>query len=690
MGSKIKLLSSAPTSPDTISTSPDASSSAVWDSSGTTNYEAAASYTISKTLTAGTWYYCWTINANNGWSVRMAAAKNQGSCVLYLLGKLTITQNTGVGSITVTRTSSPNAGASTGTLSNGATVYSGDVLSWSASPATGYQMSTTSGTVTVSGNTTIAPTATYATSSISATSCNIGANSTITISKQNSSLTDTVTWSCGSASGTIATKSTATSFTWTVPTSLLSQLSSTSKSTTVTLTTQTYTGDTSLGTNTCTITITGTADQLAPALSVSNSDPNGYLSTYGKYVKSKSALTVTASVTYKYSATVSSIAITANGKSQTSTSATFASGVITSANNTSITVKVTDSRGFTASYSGTIEIYDYSAPTLSGLSAFRCDESGTAADQGQYFSLTATGNITSLDGQNVMTLTYKVDDSTATALTSGETTVVGTYSYLATYTVTFTVTDSFGESLSSSIVIPTAKYVVHINAEGTGMGIFKAAEEAGAVQVDGYVEVTTPDASEDSEKVATTEWVRTALLNMIYPVGSIYMSVNSTSPASFLGGTWQRIQDRFLLAAGSTYTAGATGGSSSRTLTVDNMPAHTHSRGTMEITGNMPTRTFYISSPETIASSFVTDWPAVGSSDDTDRGAFSITSELFPGNHDGIQGLYNTPSSSTYTKYQLNFKASDSWTGETSSAGSGSSFSCMPPYIAVYIWQRTA
>ena len=51
------------------------------------------------------------------------------------------------------------------------------------------------------------------------------------------------------------------------------------------------------------------------------------------------------------------------------------------------------------------------------------------------------------------------------------------------------------------------------------------------------------------------------ILNMIYPVGSIYMSTNNVSPATFIGGQWERIQDRFLLSAGSTYTAGNTGGS---------------------------------------------------------------------------------------------------------------------------------
>ena len=63
----------------------------------------------------------------------------------------------------------------------------------------------------------------------------------------------------------------------------------------------------------------------------------------------------------------------------------------------------------------------------------------------------------------------------------------------------------------------------------------------------------------------------------IYPVGSIYISVISASPAELFGGTWEQIKDRFLLAAGNTYTAGSTGGEATHTLTVDEMPKHRHS-----------------------------------------------------------------------------------------------------------------
>lgn len=55
---------------------------------------------------------------------------------------------------------------------------------------------------------------------------------------------------------------------------------------------------------------------------------------------------------------------------------------------------------------------------------------------------------------------------------------------------------------------------------------------------------------------------RKTILDYIYPIGSIYMSVNSTSPETLFGGVWERLQDRFLVGAGDLYTAGNTGGKS--------------------------------------------------------------------------------------------------------------------------------
>lgn len=57
------------------------------------------------------------------------------------------------------------------------------------------------------------------------------------------------------------------------------------------------------------------------------------------------------------------------------------------------------------------------------------------------------------------------------------------------------------------------------------------------------------------------------IFDMIYPVGSIYISVNTVNPSVLFGGTWEPIQDRFLLGTGSTYSAGSTGGETNHTLT---------------------------------------------------------------------------------------------------------------------------
>ncbi len=66
------------------------------------------------------------------------------------------------------------------------------------------------------------------------------------------------------------------------------------------------------------------------------------------------------------------------------------------------------------------------------------------------------------------------------------------------------------------------------------------------------------------------------LHNEAYPMGAIYMSTVNTSPASLFGGEWERIKDRFLLSAGDMYAQGAIGGSATHTLTVAQMPFHTH------------------------------------------------------------------------------------------------------------------
>lgn len=79
-----------------------------------------------------------------------------------------------------------------------------------------------------------------------------------------------------------------------------------------------------------------------------------------------------------------------------------------------------------------------------------------------------------------------------------------------------------------------------------------------------------------NEKADEISVAASSIAEMIYPVGSIYMSVSSTNPAMLFGGTWEKIEGKFLLASGGGYDTGSTGGEAVHTLTVDEMPAHNH------------------------------------------------------------------------------------------------------------------
>ncbi len=153
------------------------------------------------------------------------------------------------------------------------------------------------------------------------------------------------------------------------------------------------------------------------------------------------------------------------------------------------------------------------------------------------------------------------------------------------------------------------------------------------------------------------------VFNSIYPIGSLYWSKQPTEPSTLFGGTWARIKDKFIFAAGDSHAAGEVGGEESHTLTIEETPAHTHTRGTMNITG-------------TIGSS------SAGGHFEDFSGAFYST--------DAAKRKVANTSSSTYDNITdvAGFEASKSWTGETSSVGSGEAHNNMPPYVTYYCWER--
>ena len=157
------------------------------------------------------------------------------------------------------------------------------------------------------------------------------------------------------------------------------------------------------------------------------------------------------------------------------------------------------------------------------------------------------------------------------------------------------------------------------------------------------------------------------LLQALYPKGSIYMSMDSTNPETFIGGKWTQISNKFLYCA--TTDSTKTGGSDTVTLTTDNLPSHNHSAivtcGTASINHRHGIYNIY------------------DNQDLNQHIKYSGWNSSIP--DDGG----NKYSRTTYTNYS-DPKHTHNISCSIGNTGGGKSFSILPSYIKIYCWYRTA
>ena len=218
-----------------------------------------------------------------------------------------------------------------------------------------------------------------------------------------------------------------------------------------------------------------------------------------------------------------------------------------------------------------------------------------------------------------------------------------------------------------------------------------------------YVGTTAPTDTDIDVWVDPTGSINlSALWNSIYPVGSIYMSTSSTNPKDlFTGTTWTQITDRFLVGMGTTYkTAGGTGGASTVTLATGNLPSHNHS---VSLTSGNQSAGHTHSIPELSGTAADSGWhdhlvtsktTSYGSGSQSAWRCLSWTGTNADWNQDVYSGGSGTHSHNVTTTASTTGGISANHThtvsGNTGNQGSGTAFSIIPPYYAVYMWRRTA
>lgn len=382
------------------------------------------------------------------------------------------------------------------------------------------------------------------------------------------------------------------------------------------ITLETYDGSTYIGTQYSTFTArvansepvfdTSYLDTNATTVAITNNNQ--------QIIRNNSTLqvNVTNAVARNY-ATLSSVRVTINGVTYDGTfsgsSATFNIGTLNISSNTTAQVKVTDSRGFSLTKSLNIIVLDWELPTAII----------TLQRENNFYSETninVNADYSSLDGKN--TITIKVRDKKTTEGSYGAYTTLQddvtsqlTLDNNYAWDVQVLVQDLIG-STTYNLVLSRGMPIVFFDRLKSSTGFNCFPQNNQSVEIDGKT-----------------------IFDAIYPVGSIYLSVNNTDPSTLFGGTWVQIKDQFLLSAGDTYAGGSTGGDAT----------HKH----------------------VLPIGF----------DNTSLYGYG-DSDYFPAFGSGVRSNVNRISTAINTD-----------TGAVR-IGSTDSASSLPPYIAVYVWKRTA
>lgn len=448
-------------------------------------------------------------------------------------------------------------------------------------------------------------------SSLSIPALTLGSPATLTVTKADSSYTHRITYVWGTHSGVASAETGATSITWTPPLDLANDIPNAATGV-GTLTITTYSGGTVLGSQSYKFTAS-VPTSIKPTLSVSLSDTSGYQPTYG-WVQGKSTLKATFTAAGAYGSTIKAKTLTIGGKAASPDGA----NALTGSGTIAVTATVTDSRGRTASVTQNIAVNAYSGPGIQDLTFVRGSytknawtDNAMGADIKLTFTLSVqlTGNKASVEITGASTLTNQTSGAKTVYLVAFGTDTTGVVQIKAT--------DALGTVVTREITIPTVSVPINMNFALPGICFGGVAEH---------------------EKMVEFKWpiryLGKALLDYLHPVGSIYQSTKSTSPADLFGGAWEQIKDVFLLAAGDSHAAGSTGGEETHVLTAEEMANHTHG---YDYTGQ------------------------------------SVT--------EGVNAI---------RLYQAASTQYNAYSGKATSNCGGQAHNNMPPYLAVYTWRRTA
>lgn len=326
--------------------------------------------------------------------------------------------------------------------------------------------------------------------------------------------------------GTIASGTTSPSFSYTIPTDWEKNLPS-STSGIATFTLETFSASTSVGSKSVNATIKVRSGVVPSIGTVSISDTNSICAGIGQYVQRQSKLKFSIVTSGNQGSTITSVSTKFNG--QTYSGSTFTTQAIQNSGTLSYTITVTDSRGRTATKSGSVSVTTYSPPSLTNVSAKRAN-SGYAVDEssGTYALLHFKVGFTSLSNKNVTSfyIRYRASGTSSwTKINSWDNNYTLEQDYKAgnlftsttsTYEIAFGVKDKFMSDYSWQIVTVTPTYtLINFGSSGKSVALFaQSNNEEDTLEINGTIKLLVNNVMQSINSIVTRflkieEWKQT-------------------------------------------------------------------------------------------------------------------------------------------------------------------------------------
>lgn len=407
-------------------------------------------------------------------------------------------------------------------------------------------------------------------SSISVSGNTMGSPLTVNISKASSSFTHTLTWKFGKKEGTIASKTSKSSVTWTPPTKTLAPQIPDTTSGTGTICCTTYHGKTAIGSKSIHFTLKIPSDVKPSIKAFTSSIASTKPEKCGVYVKNHSTVRWDVSASGAYGSTIKKCVISGQNLSYTSTNSSTSysatSSTLTIAGKKTYKVTVTDSRGRTASQTGDITIVDYNPPVITSINSFRSDEKGNLNGSGEYVTHQLTSSFYTLNGNNKITIeAFSKKSSDSDSEYSNSVSIKDDSSNTASYTYTYhkssfkadtkydfkiVISDSVGQSTTTYTHVGTKNIPFNLAKDNNSVaigGFAQAPDENSIGRFDCYWEAhfaTAPITDSDRNLKHNIKDINIDIIDKLRPVQ--YNLINEESDVTHYGFIAQDVEQALI------------------------------------------------------------------------------------------------------------------------------------------------